>query len=148
MAKKQSTTRKIGYKKPPSTSQFKPGQSGNPNGRPKNSKNFVKAVQKELDSPVAIIEHSKRRTISKQDAVIKQLVNKAATGDPRAIALLLKALGSEERSGADHAAEGAWMVENDQIVIADIVRRIRLMDDPDATPPAPPDQQPAAQPTT
>ena len=30
----------VGYKKPPKRTQFKPGQSGNPRGRPKGTKNL------------------------------------------------------------------------------------------------------------
>ena len=30
----------VGYGRPPVNRQFKPGQSGNPRGRPKGSKNF------------------------------------------------------------------------------------------------------------
>ena len=31
----------VGYGRPPVNRQFKPGQSGNPRGRPKGSKNFA-----------------------------------------------------------------------------------------------------------
>ena len=33
---------KVGYRKPPVETQFKPGQSGNPNGRPKGSRSSAK----------------------------------------------------------------------------------------------------------
>ena len=79
----------VGYGKPPRHSQFKKGRSGNPNGRPKGSKSVVSAVQRALSETVVINENGRRKTISKLDAAAKQLVNKAATGDPRSIQHLL-----------------------------------------------------------
>ena len=35
----ETSTGEVGYGKPPKHSQFKPGQSGNPQGRPKGSRN-------------------------------------------------------------------------------------------------------------
>jgi hypothetical protein len=42
------------YRKPPEASQFKPGQSGNPNGRPRGSQNFETDLQQMLRAPVEI----------------------------------------------------------------------------------------------
>ncbi len=39
---------KIGYGRPPKAGQFKPGQSGNPQGRPKGSTNLATDLSAEL----------------------------------------------------------------------------------------------------
>lgn len=39
MARKDQASYEVGYGKPPSDKQFKKGQSGNPMGRPKGSRN-------------------------------------------------------------------------------------------------------------
>jgi Family of unknown function (DUF5681) len=49
-------TYRIGYKKPPRETRFKPGESGNPGGKPKASKNRTTLLLTELDTKVAISE--------------------------------------------------------------------------------------------
>src|SRR5438128_100740 len=80
----------VGYGKPPRHTQFKKGQSGNPKGRPKGSENFAKLTRRILNEKIVIRENGERRTITKWQAALKQLVNKGASGDLRAIRELLK----------------------------------------------------------
>ena len=79
----------VGYGKPPRHSRFKKGSSGNPKGRPRGSKNSTTLLNEALDEPVVVSENGRRKTITKKEAIIKQIVNKAASGDHRAIQLLL-----------------------------------------------------------
>lgn len=79
----------VGYRKPPKATQFKPGQSGNPKGRPKGSLSLAGAINKALSEKVAVVENGKRRSMSKLDAAIKGLVNRALKGDGRAVTQLL-----------------------------------------------------------
>jgi len=80
----------VGYGKPPQHSRFKKGRSGNPRGRPKRSESFARLAQRTLNERIAIKENGERRVISKLEAVLKQLINKAATGDTRAIREIIK----------------------------------------------------------
>jgi hypothetical protein len=73
----------IGYKRPPKHTQFLKGQSGNPKGRPKNSKNFLTLLETELKRPVSIQENGKKKTVSKREAMIKRIVHKAMEGPSR-----------------------------------------------------------------
>lgn len=79
----------VGFGKPPKKNQFKPGQSGNPRGRPKGTLNLATTVRKALREKVVVTENGRRRQISKLDAAVTQLVNRAVKGDPRAIQQLL-----------------------------------------------------------
>ena len=74
----------VGHGKPPKHSQFPKGQSGNPRGRPKGSKNFRTLLAQELDQKLEIQEGGKLVKITKQEALVKRLVNNALQGDPRA----------------------------------------------------------------
>ncbi len=86
----------VGYCKPPKTKRFVKGKSGNPNGRPPSCLrmgspvNFVDILMKELDAPITMMEGGKPKKISKQRALIKNLVNRAMNGSARAIASLFK----------------------------------------------------------
>ncbi len=82
----------VGFGKPPRRTRFCKGQSGNPKGRPRGAKNLATLMEKVLKEPVVISENGKRRRITKREALIKQLVNKAIAGDPRSIKLLLAEL--------------------------------------------------------
>lgn len=83
---------RVGYGKPPKHSQFRRGRSGNTKGRPKGSKNIRSVFHNELNERVPITENGKHRTISKLEATIKQMVNKAASGDAKAMRTLIQLL--------------------------------------------------------
>ncbi len=74
----------VGYGRPPAHTRFKPGQSGNPKGRPKGSRNFTTELLEELGELTKIRENAREYNVTKQRAIIKALVGKALTGDPRA----------------------------------------------------------------
>ena len=75
----------VGYGKPPLHTRFRKGQSGNPKGRGKGTKNFATIFMKAMSQPVSINENGKRKTISKLAAAVTQLANDAARGDKKSI---------------------------------------------------------------
>lgn len=56
----------IGYGKPPKASQFKPGKSGNPKGRPRSSRNLKTDLEEELFEVMAVTERGRKRHLSKR----------------------------------------------------------------------------------
>ena len=98
MAKRQkSDNYDVGYGKPPKRTRFTPGQSGNPEGRPKRSRNVMTLVREELAHRVVLTEQGREFHLSKAEAIAKRLVNQALTGDMRAMTTLLKVMGEEEK---------------------------------------------------
>ncbi len=115
----------VGFGKPPRSRRFKPGQSGNPNGRPRGAKNFAIAIGQELDSRVTVTENGRRRRISKREVIAKHLVNKAASGDLKAIPLLLNEARARENDPADTASAQVFDTPEDRKVLDGIIARIR-----------------------
>ena len=74
----------VGYRKPPKSTQFKPGQSGNSKGRPKGVQNFETDLQQTLRAPVEIKNAKGTRTVTTQQALLQTLAAKALDGDIRA----------------------------------------------------------------
>jgi hypothetical protein len=66
MPTEQNPEYEVGYKKPPQRSRFKKGESGNPNGRPRGSKNLATLLEKELRQRVVVNENGRRRSITKK----------------------------------------------------------------------------------
>ena len=120
---------KVGYRRPPVRTRFKTGQSGNPKGRPKGAKNFQTVLAAELNGAVQVTENGKRKTITKRQVIGKQLVNGAAAGDPKAIALLLNATRVYEAEVAAQPAEAAVIRPEDRAVQAGILERLRAADE-------------------
>ena len=141
----------VGYKKPPRASQFKPGQSGNAKGRPKGAKNFRTAIEAELDTRIVATENGKRLKITKRVAVAKQLVNKAVSGDPKAIPVLFNECRHIEDLALTGSAESAFDRPEDFAVLESIKRRILAaareeQELPPVEPPHPSPEEPTSMP--
>jgi uncharacterized protein DUF5681 len=79
----------VGYCRPPLHTRFKPGQSGNPRGRPKGTANLKTDLGEELSERIRVREGERNLKVSKQRAMLKALVAKALKGDARAATVIL-----------------------------------------------------------
>ncbi|MBV8456581.1 MAG: hypothetical protein JO122_08195 [Acetobacteraceae bacterium] len=114
----------VGYGKPPRGAGFKKGQSGNPRGRPPNSKNLATLLNDALNEPVTITENGRRRKISKREAVIKHLVNKSASADPRSLKILLDLMLNLEARARSAAASPAAAGPGDEEILTQLKARL------------------------
>lgn len=117
-----SETEKVGPKRPPKAYQFKPGQSGNPRGRPKGTRNLGTDLKDILGRRVSIRENGKERRISRQEALLLSLYNKALHGDVRAATAIINMLSKLAPSTAE-LPEVSSLSENDERILADFLRR-------------------------
>ena len=89
----------VGFKRPPKHTRFKPGQSGNPKGRAKHTRNLKTEFLEELGEVIRVREGDREMKISKQRAFVKALVAAAIKGDMRAanalVSFCTRAFGNE-----------------------------------------------------
>lgn len=125
MAKKNEDDYEVGYGKPPRHSQFQPGQSGNPAGRPPGRKNLATMARAALHEEITVMENGKSKKITKAQAAIMQMINGALKGDLRAaketiaLARYIDQFEEAETSPVES--------ENDAAVLANLKRRLQRM---------------------
>jgi Family of unknown function (DUF5681) len=105
----------IGYGKPPTHTQYRPGQSGYPAGRRKGVRNLKTDVKRTLAMPVKVKEGGRTRTRSTQEAALMVLRERALKGNTRALDRFLElAL----RFNNDEAAQAQMLPADDQAILA------------------------------
>ena len=99
-ANEKLDTYEVGYGKPPKATRFRKGISGNPKGRPKNALDFGSAVLREARTLVTINENGRKKRVSKNGVLAKQLYKLAMTGNIPAARLLLPYHQNEQDKAA------------------------------------------------
>jgi hypothetical protein len=117
----EGSEERVGQGRPPLSTRFRPGQSGNPSGRPKRARDLAAIAARAFAEKVEVRENGRRRRITKLEASVKQLVNRAAGGDQRATQFAF-ALLKDDRGRPAEAPER--LGEADAFVVAEFVRRL------------------------
>ena len=95
---------RVGYRHPPVATRFKPGQSGNPSGRPKRVRSLRAELLDELGEVMHVREDgSDVVELTKGRAIVKSLVQAAVDGNLRAATALLMSLRVESLCNNDDA---------------------------------------------
>jgi Family of unknown function (DUF5681) len=115
----------VGYRSPPEKTRFKKGESGNPKGRRKGSFNLATALKAILREKVVINENGVRKSVTKFEAALKQLVNKSAAGDLRALPYLVVLAKEAESAENLPASDRTKLGELDKKILQGMVKRFR-----------------------
>ncbi len=116
---------KIGYKRPPISTRFQPGTSGNPTGRPKG----IPSLKTDLVEALSEMTTVGRSKITKQRAVINRLVENAMgrdTGDIKLLLTLYLQVCGIEIEQESNAIDYSGARERLKVRIEGIAKRLRL----------------------
>jgi hypothetical protein len=80
----------VGYCRPPVHTRFKPGQSGNPSGRVRGSKNLRTLFHQILNEHIPLQDGTQSKSVTKAEALIRRLVIGALKGDSRSLMTLMR----------------------------------------------------------
>lgn len=83
----RSTAAEVGYGRPPKSSQFKPGQSGNPSGRPKKkaATTLQAAVSQLMQETVSVKINGRVRKMTRAEVLAAKVFADATAGDGKAL---------------------------------------------------------------
>jgi len=82
----------VGYGKPPRSTQFKPGLSGNPKGRPKGRSSFQSLLEKQLYKPTKIRVGETVKNVSLLEIGVMKLAQALVQSDAKQMITILKFL--------------------------------------------------------
>jgi hypothetical protein len=127
----------VGFQNPPKHTRFAKGKSGNPLGRPKGSHNATTVFDKACRERIRVTINGKLSYLTKYEAALMQLMNKAAAGDLRAMQLVLNWF-TWRLNSAEQNVPAIPLHERDKFVLANMLDRIRKSEPaPLATEPGP-----------
>jgi len=114
----------VGPGRPPLHTRFRKGQSGNPGGR--STKSLPALLADALNETVVVTIDGQRRTITKREAIVTQMVDKSASADLRATKMLIDMMkGVEHKADDAPPSEPRRLAEADREVVQLFVARLR-----------------------
>jgi len=114
----------VGYGRPPTSSQFQAGHSGNPKGRPKGVRNASSMARDALERTITLKVKGSWKKTTVRKAAYRRLGDRAVAGDAKALDYLLS-LESEEHPPGSDQAETERSAAKDLAILQDFFDRRR-----------------------
>ncbi len=116
----------VGYGKPPRANQFKPGESGNPKGRPKGARSEATILQDLLQHKIGLSEHGKTRRITLHEAILRRIAEDCLKGNTKSAAFLLNRYHAMTSNEPDEAG----LSEDEKTVLETYLKKYQSNLDP------------------
>jgi hypothetical protein len=84
----------VGYRRSPRQHQFRPGESGNPRGRPRGAKNESTILREILSRKIKTRSGERVRTISVLEGIVLRIADDSLKGNIKSAAFLLDRFGA------------------------------------------------------
>jgi hypothetical protein len=106
----------VGYGRPPKETQFRPGKSGNPNGRRKGSRSVGAVLNDVFRQMIEVTENGKTRRVAALEAMACRLRNDALRGDAKAIKLSIELLRRHSETNESSVQLDELLAEDQEIL--------------------------------
>ena len=113
----------VGKGKPPAHTQFKPGQSGNPKGRPKGRKSFAEIARDILNKRITAKTSVGDRKITFMEALLWRHTQNALQGDTKSLAAFLRLSMLSDQDG--DLSDATALTADDQAIINDFINGVK-----------------------
>lgn len=119
----------VGYGKPPVHSQFQPGHSGNPRGRPRRNLQLNPILERALKHKVPVLRNGISSNIQLLEAIVEKAILDAAKGDNSARKLVLelnrqREVAAIEAQPIDEAAKGRELDRVDLAILEQFKQKV------------------------
>jgi len=108
----------VGFRRPPVATRFKPGNVGNPKGRPRKKQTVGQIIEGALMTKVTVLENGRSKTMTAEEVIIRKLALDAANGDKRAIQTLFS-LRDRYQDSNETRLDSADLHGDDQMILDD-----------------------------
>ena len=108
----------VGYGRPPVAHRFRPGQSGNPRGRPRGKQGIATAIDALMQHKVSVTLNGRKRKVSVSEAMLMRVREKALGGDMKAISMLLALLASHGTAADIQRVDTDQLSAEDRAILA------------------------------
>lgn len=113
----RSSNHVVGYRKPPKSTQFKKGKSGNPTGRPRGSRGVGAVLRDVIRQKIPVTENGKTRRVPALEVMLRRLVNDAMRNDPRALKLILSLVDRHAEAPESESHIDEALAEDQEILV-------------------------------
>lgn len=121
---RKPTSADVGYGKPPKSSQFKPGESGNPKGRPRVIRTVAEDRQLVLNELVTLEINGRQRKLTRQTVILRTMSALAMKGDVRAARFIFDLDRRSQSADPSGAEPDGGLNAEDHALLADYMRRM------------------------